>query len=358
MATDIVNEAGLAQDIEQLRERFTHTQALYREVCALLFFRYGITPTANKLYQLVRKGSMSAPADALTKFWEDLREKSRTRIEHPDLPEALKTAAGDLIADLWGKAQVTADESLGVYRAEARVQVEQAHAQVVQSQAKVDAANSDRKLAYMTLESIKEELNRTRLHVASLEEKSLAADRSRASLETSLEEARKENTALVQQLNDGHQKFSAQIDKLRAAMELADERSRSAEKRALLDADRERVAATRIHKELELHKIESSKIAERYRIELAAIQGQLGELRQTRGQLEGKLQAVGAERDLAMSEINHLQGRLNDVGAQAAVFQAQADEWRRKSQELQQQLLSTPKKVGKNAQRPRAVPST
>ncbi|GAB3552032.1 hypothetical protein GCM10027343_37040 [Noviherbaspirillum agri] len=52
----------------------------------LLFFRYGITPTTNKLYQLVRKGSMSAPAEALNKFWEDLRDKSRVRIEHRDLP--------------------------------------------------------------------------------------------------------------------------------------------------------------------------------------------------------------------------------------------------------------------------------
>jgi hypothetical protein len=52
----------LESDIEAVRERASDTQALYREVCALMFFRYGETPTANRLYQLVRKGSMSAPA--------------------------------------------------------------------------------------------------------------------------------------------------------------------------------------------------------------------------------------------------------------------------------------------------------
>ena len=56
----------------------------------MLFFRHGITPTASKLYQYVRKGSMSAPADALTKFLEELRSKARVQIDHPDLPEALK----------------------------------------------------------------------------------------------------------------------------------------------------------------------------------------------------------------------------------------------------------------------------
>ena len=88
-----VSDHQLAVEIERLRVDFTDTQDLYREVCVLLFFRYGVTPTANKLYQLVHKGSMSAPAEALRTFWEDLRKKSRVRIEHPDLPEALKTTA-------------------------------------------------------------------------------------------------------------------------------------------------------------------------------------------------------------------------------------------------------------------------
>lgn len=80
-----------------MRAEFLHTPDLYHEVYVLLFFRYGITPTTNKLYQLVRKGTMSAPAEAFNKFWENLRDKSRVRIEHPDLPESLKTAAGVLV---------------------------------------------------------------------------------------------------------------------------------------------------------------------------------------------------------------------------------------------------------------------
>ena len=69
------NETNQIQaEVERLRAQFPDTQELYREVSALLFFRYGITPTANKLYQLVRKGSMSAPAEALNKFWETILE--------------------------------------------------------------------------------------------------------------------------------------------------------------------------------------------------------------------------------------------------------------------------------------------
>ncbi|MCY1499539.1 hypothetical protein D9M68_335610 [compost metagenome] len=49
----------------ELRSRFPETRALYREVCWLLFFRYGVTPTANKRYSLVRKGNMGTPAEVL-----------------------------------------------------------------------------------------------------------------------------------------------------------------------------------------------------------------------------------------------------------------------------------------------------
>lgn len=105
------SEIRLLADIDQLRDQFPQTQDLYREVCTLLFFQYGMTPTANRLYQLVRKGSMTAPAEALNKFWDDLREKSRVRIEHPDLPDALKAAAGELTAVLWASARTLAQES-------------------------------------------------------------------------------------------------------------------------------------------------------------------------------------------------------------------------------------------------------
>ena len=106
-------ESEIQAEVEALRERFSDTKTLYREVCALLFFRYGITPTASKLYQHVRKGSMSAPAEALAKFWEDLRGKARVEIDHPDLQEALKEAAGKAVSVLWAQSTGLAREELG-----------------------------------------------------------------------------------------------------------------------------------------------------------------------------------------------------------------------------------------------------
>ena len=116
-------DTRIAADIEDLRRRCTDTRELYREVCALLFFRYGITPTANRLYQYVRKGSMSTPAQVLAGFWRDLRERTRVRIEQPGLPEELQSLAGDLVLQLWDRAQRAAEHTLATRTADADEQV-------------------------------------------------------------------------------------------------------------------------------------------------------------------------------------------------------------------------------------------
>jgi hypothetical protein len=75
------NEVRLAAEIDRLKAEFPKARELCREVCALLFFRFGITPTANRLYQLLKRGGMSTPTQMLGGFWVELRAKSRARID-------------------------------------------------------------------------------------------------------------------------------------------------------------------------------------------------------------------------------------------------------------------------------------
>jgi hypothetical protein len=117
-------------------------------VCVLLFLRSGVTPTTNKLYQLVRKSSMSAPAEALNRFWEVPHDKSRVRIEHPDLPETLKTAAGELVVSHWSTAQ----EGLAALRSKAQAQLREARQAQEKTEGERDAARSSHALVSQTLE--------------------------------------------------------------------------------------------------------------------------------------------------------------------------------------------------------------
>ncbi len=327
-------EKQLITDIERLREEFTQTQDLYREVCALLFFRYGLTPTANKLYQLVRKGSMTAPADALNKFWEDLREKSRVRIEHPDLPEALKTAAGDLAATLWTSAQSLAQESLTAYRGEAQ-------ASVVEAKAKLEAAKGAQEVAQRQLENSEEAHQVAQRRISALEQSAAAMAATNAALESQLQQAREENTAQQRQLAEARQEFTAELDKLRAMTQLAEERFIESEKRALLEIDRERSAAAKLQKELVAARATVAQVTERYRKETTSVQVQLGDLRQQLGVLEGNLQAVTASRDIASNDLKAAQVSLADMTTQLMLTRNEAETWRRQA-EANQSTVADP----------------
>jgi len=302
--TPAPTEDTLSREVEQLRARFSHTQELYREVCALLFFRYGITPTANKLYQLVRKGSMSAPSQALSAFWEELRHKSRTRIEHPDLPEELGSAAGELLATLWTQAQASAQASLAAHR-------QQADEAVARSRAEVAALQAERDEQHHTIAGLQAELARANQQIDAQREDLAAAHQARAALMTMLERAQLEQRELQQQLEAARQAFSAELDQLRAAAKLTEERTWATEKRLLVDLDRERTGSVKLRKELETVRAESARAADEQRQQRHAIELRLSENQRENARLEALLQAAGAKLAQAESELEALRARAH-----------------------------------------------
>lgn len=290
----MTTEAQIQADIDNLRDRFTDTPDLYRETCALLFFRYGITPTANKLYQYVRKGSMSAPAEALSRFWDELRDKSRIRVERADLPEEVKAAAGELVAKLWHESQ-TASE-LGF--AEARRELE----------ASTTVANELASAAKQELELLQVEYSCSQAQVSDLEgirqnlQSALSADKARIEglrqqQEASDKKIQQSEAALVEARRD----FSNELEKTRLALQKSEERCEANEKRALLEIDRERMNSLRLQKDLKANQELLQGIHEKHAREIAQIQAELGEAKLKLGSSEGILQEMRA-RNIRLEE--------------------------------------------------------
>ncbi|WP_233830099.1 DNA-binding protein [Paraburkholderia sp. ZP32-5] len=234
----------LESDIEAAREHASDTQALYREVCALLFFRYGETPTANRLYQLVRKGSMSAPAKALRDFWVEVRDKTRVDVGRPDLPPEVASAAGELVAQLWRLSSDAASAALDTFRQDADAQIAAAREQSRQY-------DNERQQAVENAEQAANDASalRTRIGVldARIVELQTANDMLAAQLAASKEEIASASTALA----DARRDFAEELAKLRRAHEQNEQRLAAAEKRALLEIEAERTAAQRLRKELQ-----------------------------------------------------------------------------------------------------------
>ncbi|MEI6002523.1 DNA-binding protein [Paraburkholderia bengalensis] len=281
------DDARLAADIDRLKAAFPNTRELYREVCALLFFRYGQAPTANRLYQLVRRGSMGTPAAVLGEFWAELREKSRVRIEHPDLPADLGAAAGELVATLWTRATASAQAELEALRAEVE-------ARRAEAEQRVAAARGELERTETALEQRTAALLAAQVEVRELGKAQAEGHAARQALDTEIARLKAEAAARDRELEKVRQGFSRDLDKLREAAERAEERLRASEKRALLEIERERRAVAKLQKEND----EATKRADRrdadHRRAVEALQAQLGDARHQAGVLQGRLDAVQA----------------------------------------------------------------
>ncbi|NMM04595.1 ATPase [Paraburkholderia sp. RP-4-7] len=278
-------DAAVTADIERLKAAHPKTRELYREVCALLFFRYGITPTANRLYQLVRRGSMGTPTAVLGEFWAELREKSRVRIDHPDLPADLQAAAGELVATLWTRSTASAQMALEALRVEAEAEKVVAQNAVTSMEGKLGRTET-------ALDQRTSALLAAQVRIQELEQGQAASEATRRALEAEITRLQDENAARDRALAQARADFSEELEKLRASAGLAEERLRATEKRALLEIERERVASARLQKELDAATRRTEQGEARHRSELQAVQAQLADARHQAGVLEGSLVAV------------------------------------------------------------------
>jgi hypothetical protein len=351
MDTDASLEIQLRTQIESLRDHFPQTQDLYREVCALLFFRHGITPTANKLYQLVRKGSMSAPAEALGKFWCELREKSRGRIDHPDLPEDLKEIAGDLVSSLWTKAQKIAEESFSSMRADVL-----AASKECESRCREHEIAQDKALEKLT--EVTNSLNVATDRIREMEQQLAGEIATRVALESQLMSAQQASEKQQSAMNDARRDFTSELEKVRSTLKITEDRYQAAENRALLEVDRERTIAAKLQKELELTRIAASNTTERYRLEIGELQVQIGNQRQRIGHFEGELQAAVSIRDQLRSDLNAAHEATRECVSRSESLTREVELWRRKAEtalvELEK-LRSTQEKKSRKTSKPSSL---
>jgi hypothetical protein len=314
-------ETEIQSEVEALKARFSDTKALYREVCALLFFRHGITPTASKLYQYARRGSMSAPADALAKFWEELRAKARIEIDHPDLPEGLKVAAADAIAEIWRQASGAARAELAEVRIEARADV---------TRAETDLASCRRanEVTAAQVEALRQEIRGLEEVVRSTSTELEAERRAHAGTAARMLEHQRHHDELVGRQEALRSAFSADLAKAQGAVEGANRRADAAERRALLEIDEERQARAKAEKQLEALRGHAAKEGARHReVELEQADA-LGRLRAQFDAAQASIRELSAARLQIADQLEATCRELTEASQRAMVNKAEAETMR------------------------------
>ena len=269
MTPDAVDPLRLEAEVEQLRHLHADTRTLYREVCGLLFFRYGITPTTNKLYQLVRKGSMGTPAQALQQFWQDLRARSRVTIDHPDLPDSLKQVAADAVQTIWRAA----GEAVLAELAATRQDIE-AQEQVVAAER--DAAQMAFADAQAALTALEREREALRAECRQLQEQVAQARGAEAAASTHREALQSELLAAREQAGAARSDFLAELERMREQLEAMEARGEAAVRRAQLELDQERTARRQSDRGLDAARVEVDRLRDMQRQEAVAAAEALG----------------------------------------------------------------------------------
>lgn len=300
----IVNEQQLQIDIEKLRGEFTETQDLYREVCVLLFFRYGITPTANKLYQYVRRGSMSAPADALNKFWSELREKSRIRIERNDIPESISLAAGDFVATLWNEAQKAALAGFTDL-------IENATAEILKFKLDAELARKDAAKLQVQLDESNLDLKSAQKRLSETNNLLLVNTNTLAMQDKSLKSLEIERNNLSIALNQEKITFSADLGLINSSLQKAEDRFRNLEKKSLLEVDQARQQIKRLEKEILLLRKITKDEQSSFIKEQTKSQNIIAALNERVGTLNGKLIEISTQLSKTSIKLAQAEKKIN-----------------------------------------------
>jgi chromosome segregation ATPase len=162
-------------------------------------------------------------------------------------------------------------------------------------------------------------------------EQRLAAEAAtRSALEAQLAQVAVSLAEAQKAIEQARQDFAAELEKLRAANEIADERHQAAESRALIEIDRERMQSAKAQKDLEAVRTASNDAVERHRLESRDFQDQIAEGTQRIGVLEGRLGSIEASSAQLAAELAQERKALRDMTDAAGTQRREADTWREK----------------------------
>jgi chromosome segregation ATPase len=170
----------------------------------------------------------------------------------------------------------------------------------------------------------------------------------REMLEAQLAQAQSDIAAHRRANESARQHFAAEIEKLRTESQLAEERYRAAEKRALLEVDRERSTAARLQKELDAARAEAAKALEQYRLETQALQQQLGNMRHQAGMLEGQLEAAKANAERSMRALQDAQGKFTEAAIRLASLESERDALRIHAEDAEKEVRGLKERAKKD----------
>ncbi|PNE59678.1 hypothetical protein A8H39_00575 [Paraburkholderia fungorum] len=278
----VVQQEEIAREVERIKSQVDDTREIYRQVCRVLFLRFGVTPTANGLYQLVRKGTMGTPGAVLKEFWQEIQAKARIRIDRTDLRPELVDFAADMVGTLWERALADADAGLDLERSQIRADRAQAEAEVLQAREEVLRKHAE-------VVRIETQLGDSRAEIRMIESRLAAALEGKRNLEQEVAAFREEIRLRDEALDRARTDFATELAATREQAQQAATRYEEASRRSMLEIDRARTASAAVQRTLEDVRQRSTETEAGLRDEIDRVQRDVSRERHRVGVLEGEL---------------------------------------------------------------------
>ncbi|PPD10418.1 DNA-binding protein, partial [Methylophilus sp.] len=248
-----------------------------------------------KLYQLVRKGTMSTPAQAVSNFWIELRDKSRVAIEHPGLPENVRDVASNAFSVIWNAALEAANQNLVSIKGEmdqlrSRYEKEASEAAIL-----LKKSHENTKQLAEEIRALKNELQEGNKKI--LVDAEILANQNKTLLEL-----KNDKSKLEVDLKNSQKQFSHEVHKMHESLKLSDERYRKLEAKTLIELDRERQRSVKLEVELKQTIKAASKAHSSYSAQTAKSQKLINELRENIGLLKGLLKSRQKKNPISVSK--------------------------------------------------------
>jgi chromosome segregation ATPase len=185
------------------------------------------------------------------------------------------------------------------------------------------AAKADRDNALAELSATQDRLGLAHKQIDQLSHEVTSLGSTNVSIEGQLQNARADLLDSQARLDACRADFALELEKIRLAAKQSEERIAGTEARALVEIDRERVNAAQSRKALEKALAERAAAEERNRDELLTIQKQLANQNHKNGIQEGELRAMTVNLEKSLTELDRLRVQLNEAGAKNSMLRAE-----------------------------------
>lgn len=294
-AISLDTETRIANDVAVIKSQFSKRAELSREVCSLLFFRYGIQPTANLVYGHTRKGSMTDITRDVAAFWNEVREKSKVSVKAGGVPEDLLQAFGEMASQAWEMALTTSEKNFEAKQGE--IEQEFAQQNLIAS-----TANEQRQLAELHAEQAAQALELAEAKLVEAEQQLAVVTAEKDAAIQNAENWEKQAKDEASARKSAENQFSKNLNAERKARVDAEAFLKESHNQALREVDIARQVNVKL--EQKIKQIESAfslseSKASKYN---TALQEQISKLMMQVGELSGQLKSVTSERNRLLKE--------------------------------------------------------